>query len=90
MDSCPYFFTIFENFIEKIFNASNVDNNLFGSSKINKEYLIDDFAGILALKLEMILLFSKNIQANNAETTLLFWKYVGNCLINEVVTYYKD
>ena len=56
---------------------------------MNNEYLIDDYAGILALKLEMILLFSKNIQTNNAEMTLLFWKYVGNCLINEVVTYHK-
>ena len=52
---------------------------------MNNEYLIDDYAGILALKLEMMLLLSKNIQTNNAETTLFFWKYVGNCLINEVI-----
>ena len=52
---------------------------------MNNEYLIDDYAGILALKLEMMLLLSKSIQTNNDEMTLFFWKYVGNCLINEVV-----
>nr|CAD2191094.1 unnamed protein product [Meloidogyne enterolobii] len=76
-------FVFFEKIIGKIFNASPADSNLFAGSRMNNEYLIDDFAGILALKLEMMLLLSKNIQTNNDETTVLFWKYVGNCLINE-------
>uniref|UniRef100_A0A1I8B892 Uncharacterized protein n=1 Tax=Meloidogyne hapla TaxID=6305 RepID=A0A1I8B892_MELHA len=66
----------------KILNASKVDKDfLVNSVKITP--ILDEYSGILALKLDMLIQISKKLQ-NKKTDTLFFWKYVNRCSENEL------